>query len=182
MTMDRRQAGAQLAEIETIVARVKQSRIYRVAGDICIVWGVAHFARYLVITQAPAPARAHWYVVDVVAVALTLALLARGAAGRHLGAWKPAAALALFYGFGWIWSQLIGNFDGRQSAAFWPTLFLFGYSLAGLWFGVGFTALGLSLTALIVGGYVFAGAWLPLWLTLSTGGGFILCGLWMRRA
>ena len=42
-------------------------------------------------------------------------------------------------------------------AVFWHTLFLFGYCLAGLWFGVGFLAIGLSLTALILLVYLFAG-------------------------
>ena len=66
--------------------------------------------------------------------------------------------------------------------AFWPTLLLFGYALAGLWFGAAFSAIGLGLTALILMRYVWAGTGFALWLALVTGGGFILCGLWMRRA
>jgi len=66
--------------------------------------------------------------------------------------------------------------------AFWPTLLLFGYALAGLWFGAAFSAIGLGLTALILMRYVWAGTAFALWLALVTGGGFILCGLWMRRA
>ena len=47
---------------------------------------------------------------------------------------------------------------------------------------VGDRRLGLGLTALILAGYVWAGAAFPLWLAAVSGGGFILCGLWMRRA
>jgi hypothetical protein len=62
--------------------------------------------------------------------------------------------------------------------AFWPTLFLFGYALAGLWFGAAFSAIGLGLTALILAGYVWSGAAFSLRLAVVCGGGFILCGLW----
>ena len=181
--MDREQADAQLAEIESIVARVKQSRIYRVAGDICMVWGVVNLVRYAYFHIAPLWAGSSWYVVDIVGILVTLGLVHRARAGRGGGGlWRVGVAFLLFYGFGWIWSNVLGDFGWRQTSAFWPTLFLFGYSLAGLWFGLGFTALGLSLTSLIVVGYAFAGDYYPLWLAISTGGGFLLCGLWMRRA
>jgi hypothetical protein len=66
--------------------------------------------------------------------------------------------------------------------AFWPTLFMLGYTLAGLWFGLAFTALGLVLTALILAGYFWSGEWFSLWLAIFNGGGLILCGVLMRRA
>ena len=95
---------------------------------------------------------------------------------------RTLAAFLLFYAFGWIWANLIGDFSPRQQMAFWPTLFLFGYAVAGLWFGPAFTAIGLGLTALIVATYFWSGAAFPLCMAVVTGGGFILCGLWMRRA
>ena len=95
---------------------------------------------------------------------------------------RTLAAFLLFYVFGWIWADLIGDFRPRQQIAFWPTLFLFGYAVAGLWFGPAFTAIGLGLTGLIVAGYFWSGADFTLWMAVVTGGGFILCGLWMRRA
>ena len=91
-------------------------------------------------------------------------------------------AFALFYAFGWIWSHLIGRFGPREEMAFWPTLFMFGYALAGLWFGAAFSAIGLGLAALIVAGYFWAGDAFNLWQAAVTGVGFIACGLWMRRA
>jgi len=51
-----------------------------------------------------------------------------------------------------------------------------------LWFGWAFTAIGLGLTALIVAAYFWSGAAFSLSMAVITGGGFILCGLWMRRA
>ncbi len=52
----------------------------------------------------------------------------------------------------------------------------------GLWFGAAFSAIGLGLTALILAGYVWSGEAFLLWQAFVTGFGFMLCGLWMRRA
>jgi hypothetical protein len=54
-------------------------------------------------------------------------------------------------------------------------------ALAGLWFGAAFAALGLGLSALALAGYLWSGEGFNLWLAAVNGGGFILCGLWMRR-
>jgi hypothetical protein len=96
--------------------------------------------------------------------------------------WRFLAAFALFVAFGLLWSVGFGRFGPRELDAFWPTLFLFGYALAGLWFGAAFAALGLGLSALVLAGYLWSGEWFNLWLAAVNGGGFILCGLWMRRA
>lgn len=95
---------------------------------------------------------------------------------------RTLAAFVLFYAFGWIWADLIGDFTARQEMAFWPTLFVFGYAVAGLWLGAAFTAIGLALTALILAASFWSGGAFPLCMAVITGGGFILCGLWMRRA
>jgi hypothetical protein len=36
--------------------------------------------------------------------------------------------------------------------------------------------------AIVVAGYFWSGEWFDLWLALVNGGGFVLCGLAMRRA
>jgi hypothetical protein len=40
----------------------------------------------------------------------------------------------------------------------------------------------LGLSALVLVGYLWSGEWFNLWLAAVNGGGFILCGGWMRRA
>ena len=185
MTVDKAQAGADLAAIDDMVARVKQSRIYRVSGNLAILWGVMQFVQWGVASASPANAGWSWMVVDAVGVALTALMLLRAlpAPLGGVGVKRQLAAFALFYGFGFVWSVLLGHFGGRETAVFWHTLFLFGYCLAGLWFGVGFLVIGLSLSALVIAVYLLAGP--PLfWLLIAvvTGFGYILCGLWMRRA
>ena len=182
MTIGSDEAAAMLADVDSVVAKVKQSRIYRSAALIIMLWGAINLARDGLIALAPGWFGPRWFLVDAIGIAGTIAILSRGAtAGARLPI-RTLAAFLLFYAFGWIWANLIGDFSPRQQMAFWPTLFLFGYAVAGLWFGPAFTAIGLGLTALIVATYFWSGAAFPLCMAVVTGGGFILCGLWMRRA
>jgi hypothetical protein len=182
MTIRSDEAAAMLADVETVVARVKQSRVYRNAALIIILWGVVDLVRDLLIAVGPAWFAPRWFLADAAGVVGTIALLRLGAAPAGRFPLRILAAFALFYAFGWIWSQLLGQFGPREEMAFWPTLFLFGYTLAGLWFGAAFSAIGLGLTALILVGYVWSGEALLLWQAFITDFGFMLCGLWMRRA
>lgn len=183
MTISPNEAGAMLADVEAIVARVKQTRLYHRTGQITILWGVIIAVGQLVCMATPRWSLWEWRLADAIGVGATVVLIARGrsSAGMQVPL-RWLGAFALFFLFGFVWSDLIGRFGQRELDAFWPTLFLFGYALAGLWFGAAFAALGLGLSALIVAGYFWSGDWFGLWLAIVNGGGFVLCGLWMRRA
>ncbi len=175
------EASAMLADVDSVIARVKQSRIYHAASEILILWGILIAFGDLAIAAAPRLASWAWLALDALGVALTMARLSRLRRARR-GLLRFVAAFALFAAFGFLWSQGFARLGPRELAAFWPTLFLFGYALAGLWFGAAFTAVGVALTILIVAGYFAAGDAFPLYLALVNGGGLILCGLAMRRA
>ena len=53
----------------------------------------------------------------------------------------------------------LGQFTPRQLGAFWPIYFMLVYTIAGLWVGQAFVAIGLSITALTLVGYFFVGTW-----------------------
>ena len=182
MTIRSDDAAAMLADVESVVSRVKQSRIYRNAALVIILWGLVDLIRDVLIAVAPRWFGPWWFLVDLFGVVGTIVLLRRGSGLVARFPLRVLAAFALFYGFGWIWSNIFGHFGHREQMAFWPTLFLFGFALAGLGFGVAFSAVGLGLAALIVAGYLWSGDAFALWQALVTGVGFILCGLWMRRA
>ena len=181
-SVSKTEAHAELAAIDDVVQRVKQSRIYRVSGGIAMLWGVLQFAQYAVIAVAPRRYSWTWTLVDALGVLLTIVWLARSSPGGGSRLWRTLAAFALFYAFGFVWSSALAPFGSRETAVFWHTLFLFGYCLAGLWFGLGFLAIGLSLTALILAVYAFGGALFWPLIALVSGVGYILCGYWMRRA
>jgi hypothetical protein len=182
MTIRSDEAAAMLADVDSVVARVKQSRLYRTAALIMILWGVVNLVRDVLIALAPSWFGPRWFLVDAIGIIGTLALLRWVVEPGARLPLRTLAAFCIFYAFGWIWANFLGGFGTREQMAFWPTLFLFGYALAGLWFGAAFSAIGLALTVLVLAGYVWLGAAFPLWLAAVSGGGYILCGLWMRRA
>ncbi len=181
MSPDPIEASASLADIATIVQRVRQSSIYRAAGANMVLWGVLVAAGDIMTPWAGRYAGLLWVGMIIIGLGLTFMLL-RGARGTTASRLRLLAAFALFFGFGLMWSVVIGKFGPRELSAFWPMLFMFGYAMSGLWFGWAFSLLGTGVAALIVAGYLFAGASFPLYLAVINGGGLIACGLWMRRA
>jgi hypothetical protein len=181
MTIKPSEASAMLADVDAIIAKVKRSRIYCRTGDIMIVWGLIVIAGNLLCSLAPRWSAWIWIVVDGLGLVATFFMLQRGAPRQGRFPLRFLAAFVLFCAFGSIWSGLIGRFGPRELDAFWPTLFLFGYALAGIWFGAALSALGLGLSALILAGYLWSGEWFTLWLAVFNGGGLILCGALMRR-
>jgi hypothetical protein len=95
--------------------------------------------------------------------------------------WRIVIAIFLFFGFGLVCCRM-GHFGPRESNAFWPMLFMFGYALAGLWLGRAFTGLGIGVALLTFAGYLLVETGFDLYLAVVDGGGMILAGLWMRRA
>jgi hypothetical protein len=121
-----------------------------------------------------------WFWVHLVGVFGRPAILRLGDLPVSRFPNRTPAAFALFYAFGRIWSDIVGQFGPRESMAFWPTLFMFGYAV-GLWLGSVLAAIGLGL-ALVPAGYFWSGEAFILWQAIVACFGFMLCGLWMRRA
>src|SRR5260370_5800086 len=153
------EAGAMLADVDAIVARVKQSQTYRLAGVTLILWGAIVIAGNLAVALAPHWAGRSWAALDALGAGATLFILRRRLPVGSRFPTRFVAAFALFVAFGLVWSTMLGRFGPRELDAFWPTLFLFGYALAGLWFGLAFSALGVGLVALILAGYFWTGDW-----------------------
>jgi hypothetical protein len=182
VSIDPQQASAMLADVDSVVSRVKQSRIYRRSGDILILWGVLHLARFVLFRLAPLFASTGWIWLDLIGVAATIWIL-RGhkGFGRRFP-WRLVGVYALFYGFGWLWADVIGAMGPRQLTAFWPTLFQFGFAIAGLWFGWAFFVIGIGAAAATVAAFLWSGASYGLAITLISASSMIGAGLWMRRA
>ena len=57
MTISTEEASAMLADVEAVVERMKQSQIYRSAGDIFILWGALQAVRVSMFHMFPRPWR-----------------------------------------------------------------------------------------------------------------------------
>ncbi len=183
-TIDPKDAALALSDVDDIARRVLQSRIYQQSSLIITCWGVLVCGGYLVNQLWPTRAVLGWNVVYGLGIAATVAIIVlqqRRAQARTTDL-RPMLAYLLFFGFGVLWSVGLAHFTPRQLSAFWASYFMLGYTLVGLWLGSAFVAIGLSISALTLVGYFYAGPWFDLWMAVVNGGGLILGGLWMRRS
>ena len=181
--IDSKQASEALAEIDDIVKRVRQSRIYNLSSLLMIWWGALVFAGNIATWLWPRQGDYIWIAVNIAGILGSLAISAYGYSvtdGRNFNS-RMLAAYLLFFAFGYFCANVLGHFGPRQQGTFWPIYFMLFYTIAGLWFGHAFVAIGIGITALTLIGYFCIGAEFPLWMAFVNGGGLILGGLWMRR-
>ncbi|MES2195580.1 MAG: hypothetical protein V4517_14275 [Pseudomonadota bacterium] len=184
MTIESREAAAALSDIEDVVRRVRQSRIYNFASLMLMMWGALVFAGYLGSFLLPRQAGYIWIAANVTGVAGSFAVSASGyrKTGVRTFDVRMLIALLLYFAFGFLCTSVLGQFTPRQMGAFWPIYFMLLYIIAGLWFGHAFVAIGLGISVLAMVGYYFTGNWFELWMAFVDGGGLMLGGLWMRRS
>ena len=184
MNIESREAAAALSDIEDVVRRVRQSRIYQLASLMLIMWGALVFAGNLGSFLLPRYAGYFWIAVNVAGIAGSFAISAFGyrRTGVRTFDVRMLIAFLLFFAFGFLCTSVLGNFTPRQMGVFWPIYFMLLYVIAGLWFGKAFVAIGLGISALALVGYFFIGNWFEPWMAFVNGGGLMLGGLWMRRS
>ena len=179
--IDSQEARAALSDIEEMVRRVRQSQTYDFASLIMILWGVLVFAANIVNWLWPQLGNEIWIVTNIIGALATLAIV-YSRTGDHRFDVRMLAVYVLFFGFGYLATQVLGHFTPRQLGAFWPIYFMLFYSIAGLWFGNALIAIAFVITVLTLIGYFYiAGSAFLLWMAFVNGGGLILGGLWMRR-
>jgi hypothetical protein len=181
--IDRQQATAALADIDDIVQRVRRSQMYDLNSQIMVLWGVLVFAGNVATWLWPRYGGYIWIAVDIVGVAGLFAISGLNYSRTRVRTFdvRMLAVFLLFFAFGYFCANVLGHFTARQQGTFWPIYFMLFYTMAGLWFGYAFVAIGIAITALTLVGYFYIGEGFPLWMAFVNGGGLILGGLWMRR-
>jgi hypothetical protein len=184
MSIDRQQAASALSDIDSIVRRVRQSRIYNLASLMLIMWGALVFVGYIATFLSPRNGATAWIAVYAVGIAgsFVVSRFDHAREGVRTFDFRMFAAFVLFVAFGVFCSVVLGHFTPRQMGTFWPIYFMLVYTIAGLWVGYAFVAIGLGITALTLIGYFFVGDAFDLWIAFVNGGGLMLGGLWMRRS
>jgi hypothetical protein len=183
-SIDPREAASALSDIDSIVHRVRQSRIYNLASLIMIMWGVLVFAGYLNAYLLPRSAGYGWIAVYIAGIAGSVAISAFQHAHDGVRTFdiRMFVAFLLFLAFGAFCSGVLAHLTPRQLGTFWPIYFMLVYTIAGLWVGQAFVVIGIGITVLTLIGYFFIGGAFDLWMAFVNGGGLILGGLWMRRS
>jgi hypothetical protein len=181
--IDSKEASAALSDINEMVARVRQSRIYELASQFMVVAGVFVAAGDLATFVVPRSGLYIWPIVNVmtILVSVVISRFDHRRTGVRSFDLRTFVAFLLFYGFGLLCSVVLGHYGPREMGTFWPIYFMLFYCIAGLWFGRAFIAIGLSIAVLTLIGYFFiTGFTFLIWMALVNGGGLILSGLWMR--
>ncbi len=182
-SIDSKRASEALSEINEMVRRVRQSRIYDLASKMMILSGIMVGAANLANWAWPYYGGPIWISMNVLNVVACAAISVFGyrRAGLQVFDGRMLATVLLFFAFGTFCSAVLGHFTPRQMGAFWPVYFMLFYMIAGLWVGHAFVAIGLGITALTLIGYFFVGGYaFLLWMAAVNGGGLVLGGLWMR--
>ena len=182
MTIDRNDASLSLSEIDAVQKRTRRALIYSGSSTSLLIWGVLVAIGYIATHFAPGHADPVWAAIFVIGLGSGFGIRAWRARTK-VQTWDSRIhyALIVMICFGAFWVYLIPREHYREIAAFWPTLFMFGYVVAGFWLGRFFTYCGLIVTALTIVGYFWLGAWFYLWMAAVSGGGMIAGGIWLRR-
>jgi hypothetical protein len=184
MKPDSLEARKAHADIDDVVRRVRQSRVYDLFSQIMIMWGILVFTGNLLNWFVPREGSTIWISVDSLGVVGTAVLTTfdHQRTGTPSFDLRVLAAFVLYFAFGLLCSSVLGHFGWREMATFWPVYAMLFYVLAGLWFGRAFVAIGLGIAALTLIGYFFVvGNAFLLWMAVADGGGLVVGGLWMRR-
>jgi hypothetical protein len=180
--IDSQQASAALDDINDVVQRVRQSRIYQIASLIVVMWGVLVFAAYIAIYIWPRQGYMIWTIINLLGlISLTMGVFINRRSGTPRFPIRALTTFLLIVAFGVFCSVVLGHFGSRQMTVFWALYGMLFYAIAGLWFGYAFIVIAMCTTALTLIGYYYAGAAFLLWMAVAHGGGLIVGGLWMRR-
>ena len=182
--IDRQQATQALNDIDDIVRRVRQSQLYDLNSRIMVLWGVLVFAGNVATWLWPRYGGYIWITIDIVGVAGMFAISILNYSRTRVRTFdvRTLVVFLLFFAFGYFCTNVLGHFTPRQQGTFWPIYFMLFYTIAGLWFGYAFVAIGVGIVVLTLIGYFYIGETFPLWMAFVNGGGLILGGLWMRRS
>jgi hypothetical protein len=184
MTIDPREAATSLQDIASIEQRTRTAVFYAGSSVIFILWGVLVAAGHALSAFYPRSAGTIWLVISVAGCAGTVAIVAARLRARPREArdWRLCWAIVALAMFGAAWSHLLGPVTPRPMIyAFQPSLFLFGFILAGIWMGRFFIILGLVGIALLIVGTLMPEPWWRPWAAVSQSGILIVAGIWLHR-
>jgi hypothetical protein len=183
MTMTPSEAAARLAEIADATIKTRTAVSYGYASPLLILWGVIWMIGYgsgYVVSRAFSAMIWPW--ISLVGVAISVAY-GMTAAKQCM---NPQPLLARWgwlpiLGFGLIWANLLGIRSHEQAGAFFATLAMFGYVLLGMHRGRFFLWVGLSVTALTLLTYIYAGLYFDPIMGALGGGALIAGGVHLSK-
>jgi hypothetical protein len=172
--IDPESAASTLTDVERVERRTREALLYAGSSAFLIMWGVLTLIGHLVEHFMPERAIAGWVTISVLGVAggFGIAWHRRRSRQQDIRNMRLLCAQIALLVYGLLWVLLFGSHTVRQLQAFWPSLWMFGFYLIS----------GVTVTLMIVGGYLWIGEYFDLWVAVWTTGALIAGGLWLRRA
>lgn len=181
-------AASALTDIERVERKAREEMHYIGAASSYFLWGALVAVAHIISFFLPAVAMYAWNSLIPLGISGMVVLAAvnrRKAVSLTMsGGRRDLRALCLhFYlvAFGYLWFYLLGIKGLREACAYFPTLFMFGTVVLGLWYGRMFIFIGLTVTLLIVGIYLWSGPWFDPLMAVCVGGGLTSVGFWFRH-
>lgn len=197
MELERDEAKAALDEIDSLIRATKQRLAHGPAGPILIVWGLVWACVFLGTHLYPewgywlAPIgcvigmASMWFFKDSSGIETKGGFGSQGVRIRR--AWL------VMCGFAFLWMLIL--FPQRAPSAsvpesidvinrilaFFASVGMFGYVVAGLWMGRFWVILGVVVTVLIVIGLFCIPQWFLLWMAVVGGGALMFSGAMIKR-
>jgi hypothetical protein len=185
MSLTPDQAVEALRDVERARSRSIAFFSYRVSSPQVIMWGIFWFIGYGASDLMPTKGGPIWGAIGVAWFILSFLFSRRStqkaAAGNKGQAWRFLVIYLTFTVF--IFSTVaIMRPRGAEMGAFVPMLVAAMYTILGLWTGWRYSAIGVGIAVLTMGGYFFLPAHFLLWMAFVGGGALTLTGLWLRGA
>jgi hypothetical protein len=185
MDVSSQEAQESLRLVEDTQARWRKAIGASYASGLLLLWGGIWIIAYATMYFSPQTAGYVFTALDTLGIGGTVLIARRWplkgpeARATSLGI---AALWLLLSLYALIWIALLRPTTSNQIGAFLCTVGMFGYVVIGLWFRSPFMiGLGLTVTALTIGGFYLIPRYFYLWIALAGGGAVMGTGLYIRR-
>jgi len=177
-----------LSDIARVERRAIEASHFADAASSCFLWAALTTFGYLFHQFDPADGRWAWGVINIAGVVGMAALGFRSRLKRRSGSslpidHRPSMVQGAALVFGSVWYLLLthGGGEYRVSATYFPTIFMFGMIVMGLWIGRFLIITGVVVTFLVLAVFLWSGPWFDYLMALCVGGVLAAAGFWFRR-
>jgi len=178
-----------LSDIARVERRAMEASHYGDASNTFFLWSALTTFGYLFAHFVPEKGGYVWAAVNILGIGGMAALgyvsriKGRRAERKRSIDHRPSLVQGTALIFGFVWFVLLthGDADYRAASTYFPTLFMFGLIVMGLWIGRFLIITGVTVTVLVLAVYLWSGPWFDYLMALCVGGVLAAAGAWFRR-
>lgn len=187
MTVTREEAESALRDMDAARSQSQELYGYREASPHLLVWGVLWIVAAALIMLTPFNAGLVWLTIDSIGIVASgyicmTAVRRYGSANGVAYGLRYGATAVAFAVFVSMALAIFAPVSGAQVLTFIVMLISVIYVVMGVWLGLRYAAVGVTVGMFAVGAFFFMPTYLTLIASGLGGGALILASLWLRRA